>query len=159
MKNNICCSRLQFFVVVFLSSIATSANAALVSRLNGQAVYDTDRNTTWLATANLALTNTFGVSGINSSGYMSWDTAQSWIAAMNAVNYPGYSDWRLPTTLKPDSSCSSQSQTLGSYGWDFTGSEMGHLFYSELEDVAGYSIATYHNSNYSLFSNLPTTLQ
>lgn len=28
---------------------------------------------------------------------MDWDTAQEWIAAMNAANYLGVSNWRLPT--------------------------------------------------------------
>ena len=31
---------------------------------------------------------------------------------------------------------------------------MGHLFYNELGGVAGTSIVTLHNANYSLFSNV-----
>ena len=87
---------------------ATGANAALTSALGGQVVNDTDRNIVWLANANLADTNSFGVSGINANGTMSWFTAQNWIGAMNTANYLGYNDWRLPTTLQPDPSCSLQ---------------------------------------------------
>lgn len=75
-----------------------AAHAALQSRLGGQAYYDTELNVTWLADANLAATNTFGVWGIDPTGYMDWTTAQFWIGAMNSANYLGYSDWRLPNT-------------------------------------------------------------
>lgn len=94
---------------IFGLAITTSANAALVSRLNGTAVYDTDLGITWLADANLAGSNTFGVSGISilpsSAGQMNWGTAQNWIVAMNNANYLGYNDWRLPATQYPDASC------------------------------------------------------
>ena len=62
-----------------------------------QAYYDPNINVTWLADANLAASNTFGVTGIDTNGRMSWDTAFDWIAAMNASNYLGFSDWRLPS--------------------------------------------------------------
>jgi len=134
---------------ISLLSVAT-ANAALISALGGQVVYDTDRNITW-ANANLATTNTFGVSGIGSGGFMSWNTAKSWIGAMNTANYLGYSDWRLPATLQPDATCAGKSG-IASYGYNCTGSEMGHLFYSELGGAAGSSIQS--STNLSLFTNL-----
>ncbi len=140
---------------------APGAHAALVSVLGGQAINDTGLNITWAANANLAATNIFGLaygvdygtdiwgnqSVIYSSGAMTWGGAMKWIGAMNAANYLGYSDWRLPTTLLPDATCSSG-------GMNCTGSEMGHLFYNELGGVAFSSIASTHNANYSLFSNL-----
>ena len=134
--------------------LSTSANAALVPRLDGQAVYDADSNVTWIADASLSSTNSFGVSGIFSSGYMNWDTAQNWILAMNAENYLGFSDWRLPTSLQPsDSACSSQNESSSS-GAYCTGSEMGHLFYDELGGVVNNTISTTHNENYELFQNI-----
>jgi len=140
-------------LISFFLGIATSAHAALVTRLSGQAVYDTDLDITWLADANLAASDTFGVSNIYANGVMSWDTAQSWIDALNAANYLGVSAWRLPTTLQPDASCDSQSST-GSFGLNCSGSEMGHLFYNELGGTAGTSILTTHNSYFDLFSNI-----
>ena len=111
----------------------TGANAALESALGGQVVNDTDLNITWLADANLAATETFGVSGINANGTMTWNTAQSWIGAMNASNYLGFNDWRLPTSLSPvGSSCT---------GYLCSGSEMGHLYYFE-GGLNGQSIAS-----------------
>ncbi len=151
-------------------AVTLPAEAALVSVLGGQAVTDTDLNVTWVADANLAATNTFGLtygldlgpnggvtnygpSIIATSGTMTWGGALKWIDAMNAASYLGFSDWRLPTTMFPDLSCSDQAFTV-SYGTGCTGSEMGHLYYTELGGVAGSSILTTHNANYSLFSNV-----
>lgn len=61
---------------------------------------------------------------------MTWSQAMTWA---NGLSYGGFDDWRLPSTLQPDSSCSIGS----SYGYGCTGSEMGHLYYTELGNVAG----------------------
>ena len=78
-----------------VSLVAADASAQLATR-GPKLVYDETLNITWLRDANLALTNTFGVSGIDPDGAMDWYTAQAFIDAMNAANYLGYSDWRLP---------------------------------------------------------------
>ena len=66
-------------------------------------IYDDVLGITWLQDVTLAATENFGVSGVISSGLgegqMTWDTAQIWIDAMNAANYKGYDDWRLPRTM------------------------------------------------------------
>ena len=112
------------------------AGAALIDRGNGL-IYDDDLNITWLEDANLAATNTFGVGGINTNGSMSWTTANSWIAGMNAATYKGFHNWRLPTTTQPDATCGSQLSSAGlpdqGFGAGCTGSEMGHL--SNVEGV------------------------
>jgi hypothetical protein len=134
---------------------ASFSEAALVSRLNGAAVYDTDLDVTWLADANLAASNTFGVAGIatgTNAGRMNWNTAQTWLAAMNAADYLGISNWRLPLTVAPDPTCSS-SQT-NAVGNNCTGSEMGHLFYNELGGTAGSSILTSADPDLALFQNI-----
>jgi len=119
--------------------VSATANAALVSRLNGAAVYDTDFNITWATNANIA-------------GPMTLSAANAWAASLVI---DGVGGWRLPTTVQPDASCTSQTGGL-SLGYSCTGSEMGHLFYSELGGWAGYTITAYHSSNYYLFSNLRT---
>lgn len=92
--------------VVTLSLILSStAHATLFSvNLGGgtnNAVYDDVLDITWLANANLAASNTFGVSDINASGSMNWNTAESYMAAMNATNtgagYLGVNTWRQST--------------------------------------------------------------
>lgn len=158
MKNHNYCSRLQlFFAAVFTLSVATSANAALVSRLNGQAYYDTDLNITWLANANLAMTNNFGVGIINNAGTMTWNTAQQWIAAMNTADYLGFNNWRLPT-IGPVNGVSFNYNTSfngttdvgynnsapGTLYAGSTASEMAYLFYNELGNKSTFDI----NGNY-----------
>jgi len=130
----------------------SAADAALISIANGEAVYDNAQNMTWLANANLAATQTFGVSGINKDGSMSWDTAQNWISAMNAAHYLGSGQWTLPTTQLPDTGCS-QSPKAASFGYGCTGSQMGTLYYYELGGVKGSTIELTHNANFSLFNN------
>ncbi len=142
--------RLTGCIILAISS-SGSACAALQPRLGGLAVYDTDLNITWLANANLAATNTFGTAGVDANGTMSWNTVQNWITSMNAARYLGFSSWRLPTTLETDPSCSGSA-----YGC--TGSELGHLFYTELGGQSLTKISLAHNSNYALFSNIQETV-
>lgn len=134
-----------------------SSHAALFARISGQAVYDDDRNITWIADANLANTSTFGVAGIGANGTMDFATANQWIAGMNAANYLGYHDWRLPATAQPDSSCASQDAGIG-YGYNCNGSEYGHLFYTEwagTQGTVGPGTAAIGNiQNFKLFSNV-----
>ena len=125
-------------------AVSMSANAALVDR-GGGLIYDTDLNITWLADANYAMT-----SGFDADGAMTWSTAMTWAADLS---YGGYTDWRLPATVQPDATCGDQSGG-DSFGYNCTGSEMGHLFYTELGGVARTSIATTHNANYNLFQNV-----
>jgi hypothetical protein len=138
-------------------AIIGTANATLIDR-GGGLIYDSDRHITWSQDANLAASNTFGVGGIREDGVMSWATANSWVGAMNAANYLGYQDWRLPDTLQPDATCGSKynagNDGVQGYGYGCTGSELGHLFYEALSGSAGSSITYGHNANYALFQNI-----
>ena len=87
---------------ILLLTLLASAHAELIDRGNGL-VYDADLNITWLQDANY--------SGLT----FTWDEANLW--AENLI-FQGFDDWRLPVS----DSCS---------GNGCTGSEMGHLFYSE----------------------------
>ena len=93
--------------------IGTAAQAALQDRdLDGDTVvdafYDTDLDITWLRNANL-------------NGAMNWSSAVAWA---DGLSFGGYDDWRLPT-----------SDTCA--GYNCTGSELGHLWYTELGNPAG----------------------
>lgn len=144
--------------------LAPTANATLISRLGGQAVYDTDLDITWIADANLAASNVFGLdpndptTRINPDGAMNWFVAYyDWLPALNAdggTGYLGFNDWRLPATLQPDLTCSTRFSSLGSIGSGCTGSEMGHLFYEELGGAAGVSILDSGDPDLALFQNL-----
>lgn len=130
-------------IALVAAGISSPAYAALQGRdLNGsadsfEAYYDTDLNITWLADANYAKT-----SGYDVYGRMTWADANTWVATLSFTDgIHVYDNWRLPTS----DAC---------FGNNCTGSEMGHLFYSELGGVAGQTISTVHNANYNLFSNL-----
>ena len=140
--------------------VPLTSQAALISRLSGQAYYDTVLDITWLADANLAATNQFGltqsagfpVAGqVGSTGVMNWDTANLWIDGMNAASYLGFDDWRLPG-LSPVSggaafdaaSFSTNGTTDLGYGatgvgWETLAgdivSEMGWMYYGNLGNL------------------------
>jgi hypothetical protein len=101
-------SSLIFFVM--LIGMFISANAALVDNGDGT-ITDTDTNLMWLQDANLA------------GSLMLWSQAMTWA---DTLNYAGYTDWKLPTTLLPDSSCGTPATSTG---YNCSGSEMGHLNY------------------------------
>ncbi|MEE9494267.1 MAG: hypothetical protein V3W04_12910 [Gammaproteobacteria bacterium] len=163
-----------------------SADAALLSRLGGQALYDTERDITWLADANLVASNSFGLRydtdlgnhpldpgaaaqseriNFNNTvggprGTMDFGAALHFIDAMNAdggTGYLGFNDWRLPTTLIPDSSC---ANTDGSLRDDSrvicTGSELGHLFYGifDVDKSSRATGATADPVEFAKFSNI-----
>lgn len=142
-------------LVLCCSLVAPSlCHAALIDR-GGGLIYDTDLNITWLADTNYGAGSRYDtVDGYTGEG-MRWQNAVDWAADLryyDNVRAVTYSDWRLPTTLQPDDSCSIQG--VNSKGYHCTGSELGHLFYVDLGAVEGQSILTAHNSNYSLFTNV-----
>lgn len=100
-------------VAMLTALLAGTVQAGLESRdLNGDTVtdafYDRDLNITWLRDANV-------------NGRMVWDDAFVWA---DNFSFAGYNDWRLPT-----------SDTCTTSGC--TGSEMGHLWYTELGNSGG----------------------
>jgi hypothetical protein len=132
---------------------STSAHAALVGRdLNGspgsfEAYYDTTLDMTWLANANLAASNTFGVAGIAVTGKMNWNTANNWIAAMNGASYLGVNTWRLPNMYDIGANGCTVNSFVSYNGGDCgynvvsTGpqaSEMASLYYDTLANLAFY---------------------
>ena len=162
-----------------LALMTMTATAELQGRLpatpggtDWQAVYDTDLDITWLANANLPASNTFGLeTGVDlgtypgdTSGYqafidpvkqdMNWPAARLWIDRMNAANYLGFNDWRLPTTAVPDASCS--YNPADSLGLSCTGSELGHLFYVEFGATPNESVYTGDPVELAKFSNILT---
>ncbi len=130
-----------------LMLVGSSAHAALLSRASGQAWYDTVLDVTWVADANLAVTNTFGLAKgtgpnpaagkIGTTGLMSWSTANQWIAGMNSAAYLGKSDWRMPGNLDlGEIGCSDAAVSYvgGDCGWN-TLTKVGPTVYSELADL------------------------
>lgn len=129
-------------------------------------------NITWLQNVGLAASNSFGVSGITTYSFlpnfasMTWDTAQNWIAAMNAAEYLGFDDWRLPsvspvngTTFDYSSSTAGNTDigfNISAPGTVFSGStasELAYMFYNNLGAVAQFSPTGAVQSNYGALSS------
>ena len=120
---------LVLFAVFFIS--AMSAHAALELRgtdnLGNRLIYDTDLNITWYDYSN-AVADIY--------------TQMNWASALT-VNFGSsiYDDWRLSAA---PASC---------YWYNCTGSEMGHLYYTELGNVAGGDL-----TNVGDFQNLRSSI-
>lgn len=154
---------------LFMAAGVFQAQAELIGRdLDGdadtiEAYYDTELDITWLADANLAASNTFGVAGISSGnavGGMPWSTAHEWVNAMNSAAYLGITDWRLPNDFPIDrevglennsdnegyflefstNGISDGGYALRGEGWvgvaGEPASELGYLFYVTLNNLS-----------------------
>jgi hypothetical protein len=123
--------------VALLGLWPLQAGATLVLSPDGTTVYDTVNNVGWLAEANLAATNRFGLplcmgpsiqTCVNASGSMRYDAAVAWVQAMNAANYLGHSNWQLPTTPTNDSGCGRTGPTGANFGFGCSASAFGSLW-------------------------------
>lgn len=148
--------RVCLFAAILLLG-AGSAHATLIDR-GGGLIYDADLNITWLADANYGAGSLYDNGTIDrpstTDGRMTWDNAMAWAADLtyyDTVRAVTYSDWRLPTTLQPDPSCSTAFPLVG---YNCSGSEMGHLFYQELGGTAKQSILTSTDGDLALFQNI-----
>lgn len=122
-----------------------AAHAALLPRLDGKAVYDTDLNITWIADANLPASQAFGLPFIGADGVVYNFEVLDWLQGMNAADgtgYLGFGDWRLPDGV-PDGAQVDAGAT-----------ELGHLFQAELGATPGESVHTSGDPDLALFSNI-----
>jgi uncharacterized protein (TIGR03437 family) len=117
----------------------SAAAANLILSSDGLTVYDAVNNITWLADANTPAANRFGLpvcngtnpgirTCVNASGSMNYGAAAAWVAAMNAANYLGRSDWQLPTTPTVDKTCPKVGPTGDSFGFGCTLGALDSLY-------------------------------
>ncbi|MBI5098593.1 MAG: hypothetical protein HZB30_05080 [Nitrospirae bacterium] len=106
-------------IMAMVLGFTLQANAALELRgtdnQGNRLIYDTDFNITW-----------YDYSKYNAQ--LNWASAFNWASALSVSGgdlVGVYDDWRLPTALN-------QNGTGPCSGPNCTGSEMGHLFYTEL---------------------------
>jgi hypothetical protein len=124
-----------FFIGIILAVLAFTpfANAALQNNGNGL-IYDTDLNITWYDA------NVVG---------RTWQQAKSWAEDLSiTVNGTNYTDWRLPSALNQNGSGPND-------GYYVTGSEMGHLFYTELGNIGYLDVNGQRQSGYGLVNSGP----
>jgi hypothetical protein len=124
----------------------------------GMTIYDTTLHVHWLANANLAASNSFGVPYINqngvTNGLMTYWTALNWVQAMNASSYLNHTNWMLPFTPAMDGNATLHNMSTNfGFGYNCTGSDMGELFYTEMGGSRGVSISNLTTTNAGLFTN------
>ena len=159
---------------------ANGAQASLIADGPGL-VYDNVANVTWSSNANLFATmqasnpnlvnqiiaavptvhdtpNAYDNAGSGnyklssgdfgfSQGMLDWWGGIAFMGYLNSIDYLGHNTWMQPTTY--DQNC---------LGVNCTNSMLGELFYTGLGGTAGQSITTSHNANYSLFTNVQSSL-
>lgn len=104
--------------------LSANTHAALIDRGNGM-IYDTTLNITWLQDMNYPKTLE-----PSASGSMYRDQAQLWV---DDLVYGGLDDWRLPSArLIGDEASSTDGST--DVGWNNIRSELGHLYYVDLQN-------------------------
>nr|UXE44168.1 hypothetical protein Hi04_10k_c1170_00015 [uncultured bacterium] len=124
-----------------ISGTPAATGKGLQVNPDGQTVYDPVANVTWLANANLAATNTFGLPActepgpkpcVNPDGAMNANSASQFITNMNAgAGYLGQTKWELPPM---DINCDA------SYNCASASDPFGQLFYGQLGLSPGASV-------------------
>ena len=130
-------------------SLSGASQAALVDR-GGGLIYDSDLKVTWLADANYAKTSRYDADGL-----MTWSAATTWAA--NLV-YGGYTDWRLPTTTDTGAPGCDYANSGTDCGYNSTGSEMAHLYFTELGNQSYYTPTGAVSGAYASGTNPYSTL-
>ncbi|MGD1062706.1 MAG: hypothetical protein ABR860_05540 [Terracidiphilus sp.] len=119
-----------------LSQLPVADASTLIVSQDDLTVHDTRLAVTWLADANLAAKQSFGVPNINKSGSMDYATAVRWVAAMNALNngagFLGHNNWQLPTAPSTDKTCQLTGPHGEPFGYHCSGSALGSLYYVSL---------------------------
>ncbi|MGC2063169.1 MAG: DUF1566 domain-containing protein, partial [Thermodesulfovibrionales bacterium] len=101
--------------VPYAWAVSPGARSIHLVDMNDGTIYDTDTQLSWLKDA-------------GASGLTDWTQAVAWAASLNAGSgFAGLTGWRLP---EPDLVC-------GNGYYNCTNSELGHLYYTELGNVAG----------------------
>jgi hypothetical protein len=138
-----------FYVLPMIAGKLPGTPAAVGKGLQvnpgGETIYDPVADVTWLADANLAATQKFGVpakgrdgvANFSPNGAMTHTAALAWIKAMNAgKGYLGHTNWELPPILtKTKDSCAD-----GTFGFGCKDSPFGELFYDQFHLSQGQPV-------------------
>ena len=112
---------------VLFTFVTVPANAELISRLGGQAAYDTVLDITWLTDADFGGSNT-------------WTNLVAWVDSLNKANHLGFDDWRL-ASMSVDAGLPLGTAT---HVYDCSmatelacrDNELGYMYYNNLSIVA-----------------------
>ncbi|MBV9265262.1 MAG: DUF1566 domain-containing protein [Acidobacteriaceae bacterium] len=156
----------MFALVLPANAVSSSGHADKrnESRCNdkGKTVYDPVHRVCWLADANLAAKEKFGVPDINEDGSMSFQAAQDWVKALNEYNHRGWlghNNWLLPTTTANDPHCTRDNPDGGGgFAYNCSASGLGALYYEVLHESARTNLLPVKGSVNGPFRNLQPNL-
>lgn len=117
--------------------------------LTFEAWYDAELGITWLGDAYLIYTT-----GYDTDHTITWDDSVAWINYLNASNYLGHSNWRLPTLSPVNGSeflydttydgSTDRAYNVSAPGSVYSGSkssELAYLFYNTLGNLSYYDLS------------------
>jgi hypothetical protein len=113
------------------------AGATLVLSPDGATVYDTVNGVNWLANADLAATNRFGLPVcpapgaqpcVGPNGSMNYTSAVAWIQAVNTANFLGHNNWQLPTIPPNDANCGKTGPNGQNFGFGCTAGALDSVY-------------------------------
>lgn len=154
------------FCIGLLALLSLSnVQGALISRLDGQAYYDTDLNITWLADANYAYTSGYidTIDTTHGDGRMNWQQAYDWASQLE---FGGSTDWRLPQALPVNGveyirNLSFDGSTDVGYNITSPNNELSYMFLANLQNSSFYDTdgnirneGDYGLQNIGVFTNL-----
>jgi len=170
----------QYLLSLFTLACLSTANAESIHPLQPrdldgnpatiEAYYFVPGNITWLADANLGLSETFGLpraeffsdfgSEINLEGRILREGIDGFMNGMNTSQYLGYSNWRLPVADLTDPGCSvtNDPDFVWAVGENCSGAEVGEFnqflntFYGSIDDSPFINLAA-NNGNPELYGH------
>jgi len=122
-------------VIVLVCGVAGIGNTTLIDR-GGGLIYCDTLDVTWLQDASY-------------SGQRDWDGAVAWADGLDyydSARNVMWDDWRLPTALDENDETPTTREARGS--------EMGYLFYEELDGALWSSILSSSDPDLDLFENI-----
>ena len=138
-----------------IAGVPAVSGTGLQVNPGGQTVYDPVSNVTWLANANVAATNTFGLPQckapgtpqlcVSANGAMNFNSADQFVKNMNAAAYLGQSNWQIPPV---DPSCAS------SYLCSATTAPFQSLYYTQLGLTPGTPVVNAPDVTVGPFTNI-----
>lgn len=131
-------------ILVGVLGFSGMASATLYDR-GGGLIYDSYLNITWLQNANYGAGSSYDNGDSTTDGRMTWTNAVAWA---DNLDYGGYDDWRLPTTQDGPLVYGVDGSTTA--GYNITTSEMGYMYYVNLENKGYYDTYGNYQSDYGL---------
>ena len=142
--------QLIIVLLFFLLGMTPAVKATLIDNGDGtitqikdDPLYGDGSLLMWLKNSNASAGSSLDNGSDPSDGRMTYANALAWIDSLNAINYLGYSDWRLPRNLPVDGVAFNYAYTFdgssdNSYNIRDPNAELSYLYYVELGNIGQF---------------------